>query len=141
MKRKVAILGGGMSSLVTAFELTQLRNWRDKYEVTVDQQGWRLGGKGASGRNTEKANRIEEHGLHVLFGCYENAFRIMRACYAEPFPLAPGETRMTIDDAFAPHDRVVMFEKLDAEIKPWEIVLPRRSGSPGIGGEVTFGPM
>ena len=43
--------------------------------------GWRLGGKGASGRGI--ADRVEEHGLHLWMGFYENAFRLMRDCYAE----------------------------------------------------------
>jgi uncharacterized protein with NAD-binding domain and iron-sulfur cluster len=43
--------------------------------------GWRLGGKGASGRGAY--GRIEEHGFHVWMGFYENAFRLMRECYKE----------------------------------------------------------
>ena len=49
---------------------------RDRYDVTVYQPGWRLGGKGASGRGP--ADRVEEHGLHVWMGFYENAFALMR---------------------------------------------------------------
>ncbi len=41
-------------------------------EVTIVQRGWRLGGKGASHR---AGGRIEEHGLHVWPGYYDNAFR------------------------------------------------------------------
>ena len=43
--------------------------------------GWRLGGKGASSRGAH--GRIEEHGLHLWLGYYENAFRLLRECYAE----------------------------------------------------------
>lgn len=77
---KVAIIGGGCASITTAFELTRPHH-RGKYEVTIYQTGWRLGGKGASGRGG--AGRIEEHGLHVWLGFYENAFRLLRECYAE----------------------------------------------------------
>jgi len=42
-----------------------------------------LGGKGASGRNMDHGARIEEHGLHVWAGFYENAFRMMTRCYEE----------------------------------------------------------
>ena len=49
--------------------------------ITVYQRGWRLGGKGASSRGDN--GRIEEHGLHVWLGSYENAFTLMRECYAE----------------------------------------------------------
>ena len=82
---KVAVIGGGCASIAAAFELTQpehkLPNGRPKYAVTVYQMGWRLGGKAASGRGPK--GRIEEHGLHVWLGFYENAFRLMRACYQE----------------------------------------------------------
>src|SRR5215510_343924 len=96
VKKRIAILGGGMGSLTTAWELTCLPGWENQYEIVVYQQGWRLGGKGASGRGEN--GRIEEHGLHILFGCYENAFRIMRRCWQE-IPLVPGEHRRDfIDD-------------------------------------------
>ena len=77
---KVAIIGGGCASVTTAFELTQPRH-KGRYQVTIYQLGWRLGGKGASGRGP--AGRIEEHGLHIWLGFYENAFRLMRECYEE----------------------------------------------------------
>src|SRR5271166_2404911 len=77
---KVAIIGGGCAAIATAFELTRPEH-RGKYDVTIYQLGWRLGGKGASGRGPN--GRIEEHGFHVWMGCYENAFRLMRECYAE----------------------------------------------------------
>jgi len=77
---KVAIVGGGCASMAAAFELSRLEH-HGKYQVTVYQLSWRLGGKGASGRGP--ANRIEEHGFHVWFGFYDNAFRLMRECYRE----------------------------------------------------------
>ena len=40
-----------------------------------------LGGKGASGRNAEYGERIEEHGLHIWFGFYDNAFKTIQAAY------------------------------------------------------------
>ncbi len=81
---KVAIVGGGCAALSAAFELTRPdREDGAKYDVTVYQLGWRLGGKGASGRNRDEWNRTEEHGLHVWMGFYENAFRLVRDAYAE----------------------------------------------------------
>lgn len=77
---KVAIIGGGCASIATAFELSRPEH-KGKYDITVYQLGWRLGGKGASGRGP--ADRIEEHGLHLWMGSYENAFRLIRECYAE----------------------------------------------------------
>src|SRR5262249_41895775 len=73
--------GGGAAALTAAFELTR-GDWRSRFDsVVVYQSGWRLGGKGASGRGV--GGRIEEHGLHVWFGAYDNAFALMRDCYAE----------------------------------------------------------
>src|SRR3954454_10708297 len=82
-KKKIAILGGGAGALSAAFGLTEKPGWQDEFEVTVYQLGWRLGGKGASGRNAAHADRIEEHGLHILLGFYDNAFRVLKACYDE----------------------------------------------------------
>src|SRR5262245_42522711 len=81
--QRIAVLGGGMSGLAAVFGITEAPNWQDQYDITVYQLGWRLGGKGASGRNAAREQRIEEHGLHVWGGFYENAFRVMRACYAD----------------------------------------------------------
>ncbi len=78
---RVAILGGGMAGLAAAWRLSE-PGWRDELgSITVYQRGWRLGGKGASSRGTN--GRIEEHGLHLWLGYYENAFRLLRECYVE----------------------------------------------------------
>ncbi|RYD63262.1 MAG: hypothetical protein EOP58_11725, partial [Sphingomonadales bacterium] len=71
-RTRVAILGGGLSGLVTAWNLTAPEQ-EDKFEVTVHQLGWRLGGKCATGRNEVEGDRIQEHGLHVFMGAYQNA--------------------------------------------------------------------
>ena len=77
---EVAIIGGGCASIAAAFELTRPEH-KGAYHVTIYQLGWRLGGKGASGRGP--AGRIEEHGLHVWLGCYDNAFQLLRQCHDE----------------------------------------------------------
>ena len=69
--------------MVTAYALTDQPGWEDKYDLTVYCLGWRLGGKGASGRNMDQGARIEEHGLHIWFGFYEHAFRMLRGAYEE----------------------------------------------------------
>lgn len=79
---RIAIVGGGVGGLTAAYELSGPEHL-GRYEITVYQLGFRLGGKGAAGHNLDAANRIEEHGLHVWMGFYENAFRMLRACYAE----------------------------------------------------------
>jgi uncharacterized protein with NAD-binding domain and iron-sulfur cluster len=76
---RIAILGGGVGSVTAAYYLSQ-PGWKDHYaSITLYQQGWRLGGKGASGRGRDQ--RIEEHGLHIWFGFYENAFRTLAQCH------------------------------------------------------------
>jgi len=61
-KVKVAVLGGGMGAMSAALALTEVDPKGEKYEITVHQLGWRLGGKTASGRNPKYGQRIEEHG-------------------------------------------------------------------------------
>jgi len=46
--------------MAAAFELSHPRHG-GKYAITIYQMGFRLGGKGASGRGP--SDRIEEHGL------------------------------------------------------------------------------
>jgi uncharacterized protein with NAD-binding domain and iron-sulfur cluster len=80
-KPRIAILGGGAGGVTTALQLAT-RDWRDHFEsITLYQQGWRLGGKGACGRGENR--RIEEHGLHIWFGFYENSFRLVDRCHSE----------------------------------------------------------
>lgn len=122
-----------MAALTAAFEITGAPGWQDSYDVTVYQLGWRLGGKGASGRNAEHAQRIEEHGLHILLGFYENAFRVLRACYGE-LNRPPGAPLATWQDAFKPHDYIVLMEQVGNAYVPWAMDFPRNDGVPGDGG-------
>ena len=64
------------------YDLAREADWCD---VDHLQMGGRLGGKGASSRNEQEGyrHRIEEHGLHLWLGYYENAFRIIRSCFYE----------------------------------------------------------
>ena len=130
---RVAILGGGIAALTAAFEITSAPGWQADFDVTIYQLGWRLGGKCASGRNAEHYQRIEEHGLHILLGFYENAFRVLRACYAE-LGRPPGAPLATWQDAFKPHDYVVLTELVGETYVPWAMNFPRNSGTPGEGG-------
>jgi uncharacterized protein with NAD-binding domain and iron-sulfur cluster len=134
-KIKVAVLGGGVAALTTAFELSSSEELGKKYDVTVYQLGWRLGGKGASGRNRAIANRIEEHGLHVWMGFYENAFHVMRRAYAE-LDRKPGQPLATWEDAFHKHSYIVLEEPFDGALKPWQFVFPTNYLEPGVGGEL-----
>lgn len=132
--QKIAVLGGGVGSMTAAFWLTSQPGWQERYQVTVYQQGWRLGGKGASGRNARHAQRIEEHGLHIWFGFYANAFALIRSVYAQlqrpaDAPLA------TWDAAFRPQDYLALADLVGTDWRPWNFVLPRRAGEPGTGSD------
>ena len=126
---RVAILGGGCAGMATAFELTRPEH-HGKYQVTVYQVGWRLGGKGASGRG--EAQRIEEHGLHLWMGFYENAFLLMRQCYGE---LARDPARCRIADwrdAFIPDPINGLADRSPGGAwLPWMVSMPQFPGLPG----------
>jgi uncharacterized protein with NAD-binding domain and iron-sulfur cluster len=115
----VAILGGGMAGVTTAFELSR-DGWRDRLgSITLYQRGWMLGGKGASTR--DGAGRILEHGLHVWPGYYDNAFRVVRDCYGELDRMRtdPGCPIRTWDDAFVPAPSIGVFEHVGDDTVPW----------------------
>jgi uncharacterized protein with NAD-binding domain and iron-sulfur cluster len=130
--RKIAILGGGVSALTSALELTEDQSWKTNYDITVYQMGWRLGGKAASSRNEGKGCRIEEHGLHIWLGFYENAFSVMNRCYAE-LNRPVGHPLATVSDAFKPHSFVVLEEQLDTGWKHWSSEFPTNDQVPGDG--------
>lgn len=79
--RKIAILGGGMGGLTTAYYLTNQTGWEKQFDITVYQLGWRLGGKCASSRGPN--DRIEEHGIHGFIGSYFNTLPLMHELYAQ----------------------------------------------------------
>ncbi len=104
---QVLVLGGGLAGLVAAYHLTDPAR-PGEYQVTVVQQGHLLGGKGASWRNPAHHDRIEEHGVHVIFGFYENFLLFMEQVYSElgrdPTTTFPA----TYEQAFLPIDKVVL---------------------------------
>lgn len=127
---RVAVLGGGPAALAAAFELTATPELCQQYEVTVHQLGWRLGGKGASGRNAALGQRIEEHGLHIWFGFYDNAFSMIRRCYEE-LNRPPGVPLATWDEAFRPQYSGVQYEQYNGEWIPHQFELPPNDLVPG----------
>ena len=131
-KRRIAVLGGGVGALCAVWALTQAPDWRERFDITVYQIGWRLGGKGASGRNKVMGHRIEEHGLHIWAGFYENAFRIMRSCYAE-LNRPPGSPLATIEDAFKPQSLATLEEQVGGDWRSWNIQTLQSNGMPGGG--------
>ena len=108
-REKITIIGGGLGSMTTAFALTDPR-FEKHYDVTIYQMGWRLGGKGSSGRNADSHQRIEEHGLHIWFGFYDNAFTVMRQCYDE-LARNPNAPLARLDDAFHEQNYITFEER------------------------------
>lgn len=126
---RVAIIGGGCASMTTAWELSKPEH-NGKYEVTVYQEGWRLGGKGASGRGA--SGRIEEHGLHIWLGFYDNSFRMMRQCHAELEAMGMGDIYGDWRDAWTPkNDIALCSQSPDGGYTHWRAHLPPRPGLPG----------
>jgi uncharacterized protein with NAD-binding domain and iron-sulfur cluster len=133
-RTRIAILGGGVGAMTTAFHLTSVPGWRERYDITVYQMGWRLGGKGASGRNRERADRIEEHGFHLFFGFYDNAFAMIQRMYGE-LGRPAGAPLARWDQAFEPHSYFVLEEDVDGRRVPWQFEFPPVDGVPGQGAE------
>jgi uncharacterized protein with NAD-binding domain and iron-sulfur cluster len=132
---RVVIIGGGCAGMAAAWQLSRLPN----YEVSVYEQSWRLGGKGASGRSADGS--IHEHGLHVWLGFYENAFRMVRECYAEVGKRNWGPHRDTaadrlahasFEDAFLPEPHIgVTGRNASGHWTVWSGYLPPEKGLPG----------
>jgi uncharacterized protein with NAD-binding domain and iron-sulfur cluster len=135
-KQRILILGGGIAGLTAAYHLTETPARRERYQVTILQQGWRLGGQAASGRGAN--GRIEEHGLHLLLGFYENAFSLMRAVYQELARPASAPIA-TWRHAFDTIDAVTMHESIEGDLSPWVMSFPKNSRTPGDGG-LLLGP-
>jgi uncharacterized protein with NAD-binding domain and iron-sulfur cluster len=132
-RRTIAILGGGLGGLSAAFELTSQHRWYEKYRIDIYQKGWRLGGKGASGRGPN--GRVEEHGLHCFWGFYDNAFRMLRTCYSE-IARTSGPLR-TVDDAFQRLNSVYFIDRVDGQWCRYRMSFPESSQRPGEGPPLT----
>jgi uncharacterized protein with NAD-binding domain and iron-sulfur cluster len=130
---RVAIVGGGMGGLTTAFYLSESNAQRKSkglppFRITIYQNGWRLGGKGASGRGCH--DRIEEHGLHVWMGFYENAFRLLRQCYGL-LEDADRTLYRNWRDAFIEEPSVGLHLGTQGRHAVWLAAIPPNEGLPG----------
>lgn len=138
-KQKIAVIGGGVGAITAVYAMTQTPDWDKKYDITIYQLGWRNGGKGASGRNADFGQRIEEHGLHVWAGFYDNAFRNMRRCYEQMVDLGlrkKSDPLGTMEKAFKPLSHLFLAERVpetddSVEWRPWVINLPTNDIPPG----------
>lgn len=114
-RTKVVVVGGGPSGLSTAYHLTAAANPRAaELDVAVYQMGWRLGGKGATGRDP-KHDRILEHGIHGFAGFYWNSTEMLKGAYEVVHPGAvpnlaelPGRLPRCIEEALVPSDSIVI---------------------------------
>ncbi|MEM1297311.1 MAG: NAD(P)-binding protein, partial [Verrucomicrobiota bacterium] len=148
---KIAILGGGLGGLTSAFYLSDPKNPKS-YDITIYQMGWRLGGKCASGRTHEVGpdgqvmNRSLEHGIHYLAGCYENAFHMLDDCFQElnrgadePLSTCFPDPTGVRDPVFQPlrndagGDKKATFsfmEEVEKDVwKSWDFAMPELSGT------------
>ena len=141
--KRVVILGGGPAGVAAAYWLSAPQQ-NGAYQVTLYSQGWRLGGKCASGRNAALADRIEEHGLHVLMGCYQNAFATIRNCYLEwrAVKKDPANPFQVWTDAFLPQWLVTLMAEDGPgdppAWSPWCFPIPPLPGMPGDGPLATM---
>lgn len=119
--QKVAILGGGMGGLTTAFQLTSQPDWQTRFDITIYQLGWRLGGKCASSRGQN--GRIEEHGIHGFMGSYFNALPMMSDVYAE-LGRQPGQPLATFEESFLGSNFTMLWEWQNGGLKPWPLRAP-----------------
>ena len=97
--QKIAILGGGAASCTAALALTAQPGWKERYNITIYQLGWRLGGKAASGRNKNYGQRVEEVTGHMFAGVYHNSKHLLRSVYKE-LNRPEGVPMKTFEEAF-----------------------------------------
>ncbi len=137
--QRVVILGGGPAGVTAAYWLSH-PDQKGQYQVSLYTQGWRLGGKCASGRDAANGERILEHGLHMLMGCYQNGFATVRSCYHDwrDIKKDPESPFQTWKDAFTPLRQVTLMEQdgpgTPPSWLPWNMpFLLKLPGEPGDG--------
>ena len=126
------MLGGGLGSLSAVFALTEAPDWQDRFEVTLYQIGWRLGGKARSGRNLKANTRSEAFGHQLWWGCYDNAFAMLRRCYKE-LGRPAGAPLATFKEAWKPAETLYFGTGLEDHDRLWPLTLARNDGTPGEG--------
>jgi uncharacterized protein with NAD-binding domain and iron-sulfur cluster len=127
-----------MGALSAAWELSA-PGWRSRFEsITLYQRGAQLGGKAASSRGIY--GRIEEHGLHVWMGYYDNAFRLVQECYGE-LDRAVTDPSCPIRnwrDGFSPCGRIGVSEPNVPGSYGWVADLKQNDRTPGVDAQPRF---
>jgi uncharacterized protein with NAD-binding domain and iron-sulfur cluster len=123
------VLGGGCGGVAAAWALTRTPELRRRHQVTVVQAGWRLGGKGATGRCPERHHAILEHGLHLWLGFYRCAFAMVRDLY-EAWDRPTSGPQRSLEAAFSPLYDVALRGAWEGESETWRMRFPRRGSPP-----------
>jgi uncharacterized protein with NAD-binding domain and iron-sulfur cluster len=102
--------------------------------------GHRLGGKGTTGRGPQ--GRIEERGIHILQGWYNNTFRMVRDAYDHVAErnLAPKSPYKRWQDAILP-DKSTLFTQQEPDTHEWSnwaVTFPFNAKVPGEGGPISL---
>lgn len=137
-RKKVIILGAGASALAAAWELTRHPGWRERYDVTVQVLGWRVGGKTATGRGP--FDRIEEHGIHILQGWYDVTFAMLKEVYDErrDKKIDPRAPFQQWQDGFEPNNSTLLTEWIPGRgWVNWPLIFPTNPATPGEGPPLT----
>lgn len=124
-RRRVLILGGGCGGVAAAWALSRTPALRRRFDVTLVQSGWRLGGKGATGRDPNLGHGVLEHGLHLWLGFYRTAFTMMRDLYDSWTRPSEGPLR-ELETAFSPIHEVTLL----GEGRRWQVRFPSLPGRP-----------
>ena len=98
--KKVAILGGGAASCAAALGLTDQPGWKEYYDVTIYQLGWRLGGKARSGRNKIYGQRSEGITGHHFPASYSLRQKHLCSSVYEELNRPEGAPLRTFEEAF-----------------------------------------
>ncbi|MEE4298152.1 MAG: hypothetical protein V2J24_01810 [Pseudomonadales bacterium] len=134
-RKKVAILGSGCGAMGAALALSSTPELRARFQLDIYQMGWRCGGKGAAGRNQALGDRIEEHGLHLWAGFYNNAFRVIREVYAECAANPDIDGVLDgFDAAFKPQNFMTMCMEDEGEWSNIDVDWPTNDEPPGSSG-------
>lgn len=141
-RERIAVLGGGVGALAAAYYLTEQPGAAERFDITVYQQGWRLGGKCASGHDLRPGygDRIYEHGLHIFAGFYDQAFDLLRRTY-ETLERPADHPNRTVWDAFQPEDTITLVDHSISQ-RPnlmWFLNFPPNDDLPG--DDLTVAPL